>query len=110
MMDAIARRVETKLETVLDHGIHKMSGMVDSIIANQKEMQGAAAALAGKTEDLQKLAQDVGCSARNTIVSSDQLSNTDKDAPLTAGKAAAGAAAKQQSSNTRTAIRAKIQD
>ena len=99
MMDAIARRVETKLETVLNNDIHKMSGMVDGIVANQKEMQGAAAALAGKTEDLQKLAQEVGSSARNTIASSDQLSNTVtlyKDALLTAGKAAAGAAAKQR--------------
>jgi hypothetical protein len=88
MMDAIAKRVESKIENVMDNGLAKMSGMVESVIANQREIQEASADLAGKTEALQKLARVVESSAKVTSTSSDQLTNTVtsyKEALLSAG-------------------------
>ena len=87
MMDAIARKVESKLETVLDSGMLKMSDMVDSVVANQKDLQEATAKLAGSTEALQKTAQEMGCSAKEASATTEQLANTVttyKEALLTA--------------------------
>ena len=64
MMEAIARKVESKLEMVLDSGMLKMSDMVDSVVANQKDLQESTTKLAVNTEALQKMAQDMGCSAK----------------------------------------------
>ena len=89
MMDNIAKRVESKLESVLDCGILKMSGMVEILVANQKVLQEASDTLTGKTEALQKLASDLGSCAKEASASTDQLSNTVslyKEALITASK------------------------
>lgn len=89
MMDNIAKRVEAKLEGVLDGGILKMSGIVESLVANQKVVQEASETLADKTETLQKLATELGSRAKEASASTDQLSSTVssyKEALITASK------------------------
>ena len=91
MMDSIAKRVESKLENVLENGLTKMSGIVDGLVANQKGLQSATETLTSKTETLQKIAQEIGSSAKEASESTDQLSNTVtsyKEALLTANNAA----------------------
>ena len=65
-MDSIAKWVENKLENVLESGLAKMSGMVDGLVANQKGLQMATETLTSKMETLQKLAQEIGSSAKET--------------------------------------------
>ena len=72
----IARRVESKLEGVIDGGLLKMSNLVDNVLINQKELQSATVVLTGKTEALQNLAQEIGNSAKEASANTDQLSNT----------------------------------
>ena len=69
--DEIARRVESKLEGVLDGGLLKMSDLVDNVLINQKELQSATVVLTGKTEALQNLAQEIGNSAKEATANSD---------------------------------------
>ena len=76
MMDNIAKRVESKLENVLESGLAKMSGIVDGLVANQKGLQTATETLTNKTETLQKIAQEIGSSAKEASESTDQLSST----------------------------------
>ena len=76
MMDAIARKVESKLETVLDSGLLKMSDMVDSIVANQKDLREATAKLKGNTEAMQMIAQEMGSSAKEASAMTEQLAST----------------------------------
>ena len=72
----IVWRVESKLEGVLDSGLLKMSDLVDNVLINQKELQGATVALTGKTEALQNLAQEIGNSAKEATATMDQISST----------------------------------
>ena len=98
MMEAIARKVESKLETVLDSGMLKMSDMVDSVVANQKDLQKAAEKLTDNTETLQRMAQEMGCSAKEASATTEQLASTVssyKEALLTAGNALPRAGTKQ---------------
>ena len=74
--DEIARRVESKLEGVLDSGLLKMSDLVDNVLINQRELQGATATLTDKTEALQSLAQEIGNSAKEASATTDQISST----------------------------------
>ena len=48
----------------MNSGMLKMSDMVDSVVANQKDLQEAAAKLMGNTEPLQKVEQEMGCRAK----------------------------------------------
>ena len=92
MMDNIAKRVESKLENVLESGLAMMSGIVDGLVANQKGLQMATETLTGTTETLQKIAQEIGSSVKEASESTDQLSNTVtlyKEALLTANNTAA---------------------
>ena len=87
MMDAIAKRIENKLETVLDGGIGKMSAIVDKVVNNQKELHNTSTAVVEKTVALQKIAQELESRTKETAVTSEQLSNTAasyKEALLTA--------------------------
>ena len=96
--DEIARRVESKLEGVIDGGLLKMSDLVDNVLINQKELQSATLVLTGKTEALQNLAQEIGNSAKEASVTTDQLSNmmtSYKEALLTAATSAPRANAMQ---------------
>ena len=89
--DEIARRVESKLEGVIDSGLLKMSDLVDNVLINQRELQDATVALTGKTEALQNLAQEIGNSAKVASATTDQISNTMtsyKEALLTVATAA----------------------
>ena len=56
MMDAVARRIEAKLEMALEGGLGKMGEIVEKVVANQNELQAATSTLAEKTVTLQKLA------------------------------------------------------
>ena len=76
MMEAIARKVENKLETVLDSRMLEMSDMVDSVMANQKDPQVATAKLTSNMEVLQKMAQEMGCSAKEASATTEQLAST----------------------------------
>ena len=90
MMDNIAKRVESKLENVMESGLAKMSGMVDGLVANQKGLQTATKNLTSKTETLQKIVQEIGSSTKEALELTDQLSNTVtlyKEALLTASNA-----------------------
>ena len=73
--DEIVQRVEAKLEGVLDSGLIKMSDLVDNVLINQKELQGATVALTGKMEALQNLTQEIGNSAKEATATTDQISN-----------------------------------
>ena len=64
------------METVLDSGMLKMSDMVDSVMANQKDLQEAMVKLAGNTEALQKMAQEMGYSAKEVSATTEQLAIT----------------------------------
>ena len=91
MMDSIVKRVESKLENILESGLTKMSGMVNSLVANQKGLQMATENLANKTDTLQKILQEIGSSAKEASELTDQLSNMVtlyKEALLTASNAA----------------------
>ena len=74
--DEIARRVESKLEGVIDSGLLKMSDLVDNVLINQNELQSATIVLMGKMEALQNLAQEIGNSAKEALATTDQISNT----------------------------------
>ena len=90
--------MESKLETVLDSGMLKMSDMVDSVVANQKDLQESTMKLAANTEALQKMVQDMGCSAKEASATTEQLASTVssyKEALLTASNAIPRASAKQ---------------
>ena len=75
-MEAIARKVENKLETMLDSRMLEMSDMVDGVMANQKDPQVATAKLTGNMEVLQKMAQEMGCSAKEASATTEQLAST----------------------------------
>jgi hypothetical protein len=85
-IDAVAQRIQDKVEATLEKSLNKMSTMAESLVANQEDLQGSTTALLGTTDTLQKLVQDIGNSVKETTVASSQLSNTVcsyKDALLT---------------------------
>ena len=71
----ITWRVESKLKGVLDSGLSKMSDLVDNVLINQRELQGATTTLTGKTEALQSLAQEIGNSVKEALATTDQISS-----------------------------------
>ena len=96
--DEIAWKVESKLEGVLDSGLLKMSDLVNNVLINQRELQGATVVLTDKMEALQSLAQEIGNSAKEAMASTDQISSTMvsyKEALLTAASTTPRALATQ---------------
>ncbi|KAN0141824.1 hypothetical protein V8E53_000286 [Lactarius tabidus] len=75
-IDAVAQWIQDKVEATLEKSLNKMSTMAESLVANQEDLQGSTTALSGTTDTLQKLAQDIGNSMKETTVASSQLSNT----------------------------------
>jgi uncharacterized protein YukE len=86
-VNAVAIRVEEKMEATLERSLSKMSTAIESITANQKDLQGSATTITGATEALQKLTQEMGNSVKETSETSNQLTTaatTYRDALLTA--------------------------
>jgi hypothetical protein len=76
LTDSIAQKIEAQLEVVMDKGFNKMSEIIESVVANQKELQTTSDTLANKTESLQKIASEISNNAKEASVSMDQLSST----------------------------------
>jgi hypothetical protein len=76
LTDSIAQKIEAQLEVVMDKGFNKMSEIIESVVANQKELQTTSDTLANKTESLQKIASEISNNAKEASVSTDQLSST----------------------------------
>lgn len=68
--------MEDKLEAFLKKSLDKISNMVESIIANQKDIKGSASALSEATETLQTITQDLGNSTKEASATSNQLTTT----------------------------------
>ncbi len=60
----------------MDKSFNKMSTLVESALANQKDIQNTSSSLAGATEMLQKLTQDIGNSVKEVMATTGQLSST----------------------------------
>ncbi len=76
VMETLTNKIEEKIESVMDKSIDKMSALVESALANQKDMQTTTATLAGATESLQKMSVDISKSVKEATATSDQLTNT----------------------------------
>ena len=75
-IEAVAQRLEDKIEAYVESNLCKMSTAVESLIANQKTLQLSSSTLANTTETLQKIAQEMDNSAKETSATSSQLSTT----------------------------------
>ncbi|KAF8274189.1 hypothetical protein EI94DRAFT_1794404 [Lactarius quietus] len=72
---AVADRVEERLEAVIEETMNKMSGMVESLSANQKEFQTSTTALSEMVETYRKLMLDMSDHVKATMEMSNQLTN-----------------------------------
>ncbi len=76
VMETLTQKIEEKMERALDKSMEKISTVVESALANQKELQTTTETLAGTTQTLQKLTADMTISVREATANSDQLSTT----------------------------------
>jgi 5'-3' exonuclease len=65
-IDMVAQWIQDKVEATLEKSLSKMSAMAESLVANQEDLQGSTTTLLGMTDTLQKLAQDIGNSVKET--------------------------------------------
>ena len=89
-IEAVAQRMESRVEASLEKSITKMSNLVDSLSTNQKELQGTSATLRATAETLHKAAQDIDSNNREVKDTSTQLTSsvsTYKEALLAVGNA-----------------------
>ena len=75
-IEAVASRVEERMETAIERNMNTLSNMVESIAAKQKEMQMTTNTLSGTAEAFQKIAVEMGSNVKEATAMSDQLTST----------------------------------
>ncbi|KAF8268117.1 hypothetical protein EI94DRAFT_1800875 [Lactarius quietus] len=83
-VEAVLDKVEERLEAAIEEIMSKMSGMVESLSANQKYIQASATALSEMAEMYEKLTLDMNNHVKAAMETSNQLTNmvSSPEAPL----------------------------
>ena len=75
-IEAVASRVEERMESAIERNMNTLSNMVESIAAKQKEMQNTTSTLSGTAEAFQKLASEMDSNVKEATAMSNQLTST----------------------------------
>ena len=75
-INAVAQRMEEHVEATLEKSLSKLSSMVETLVANQKDIQNSASGITGASETLQKIVLDFDTITKVASETSTQLTTT----------------------------------
>ena len=75
-INAVAQRMEEHVEATLEKSLSKLSSMVETLVANQKDIQNSASGITSASGTLQKIMLDFDTSTKVASETSTQLTTT----------------------------------